>query len=138
MRQVVGQWGRGVISDFKDNAQARRRKELSKRQKERDAEAPRSLVSVLLKLSVEAEVDLYVDVDRNGGFAVFHGGLELVLADGFHSLFVEAHAEGADDMDILRISLRVNNESDEADALVLGAAGFIREFRFRLEERNGC
>ena len=84
---------------------------------------------------VEAEVDFYIDVDGDGGFAVAHRGLELVFANRFHGFFVEAHAEGTDNVDVLGVALSVDDETDQTNALILGAAGFIRELCLGLEER---
>src|SRR5277367_1819189 len=76
---------------------------------------------------VNPEVDDDVDLDRDG-LAAKIGGLKFVLLNGFDGLLVEAHAEGARDVDVLRISLRVDDDRDNAYALVLGAAGFVGEF----------
>jgi len=63
--------------------------------------------------------------------------LEAVLADGFNGLFVEAHAERANDVHVLRIAVRVDDETHHADALILLAARLVGEFRFTFEEERG-
>jgi len=60
--------------------------------------------------SIEAEVDLDGDHDGDWDVAVFHGGLELVLAHRFKSFFIQAHAQGTNDTRVLWISLRVHDE----------------------------
>src|ERR1035437_3822252 len=89
---------------------------------------------ILPWLSIQAEVDFDGDHHWNGGFAVFHGRLELVLADRFKGLFVQAHAQGADYAGILGVALRVDDDGDEADTLVLGAASLVGELGFNRVE----
>src|SRR5580692_2188097 len=86
--------------------------------------------------SVDAEVDF--DVDGYGyGFAFVERGFEFVLTDGFDGFFVEAHAEGAGDVDLLGIALRVDDEGDEAEALIFGASGFVGEFGIGRVDKDG-
>src|SRR5512146_1190327 len=85
--------------------------------------------------SVEPEVHLDVHVNGHRVFAVAHGRLELVLANRLHGLFVQPHPQRTNNMHVLRIALSIHNQAHEAYTLVLGAARFVRELGFRLEER---
>ena len=85
---------------------------------------------------IKTEVDLDRNCHRNWGLAVFHRGFEFVLSYRFHSLLVQPHAQRADHMHSLRVSLCVYDESDQANALILRPPGFIRELRLRLKQGN--
>src|ERR1700722_7145556 len=80
--------------------------------------------------SVQPEVHLDCDSYRDW-FAVLFCGLELVSENGFKRFFIEAHAKMANDVQVLRIALGVDDQRDGADALELGSTRFIRELRFR-------
>ena len=70
------------------------------------------------RVLVEAEV--YGDPDAGvDGLAVFEGGFEAVELDGREGFFVETHAEGLDDARILRVAVGIDNDGDDADALIL-------------------
>ena len=69
-----------------------------------------------------------VIITGTGVFAILHGRPEFVLTDGFNGLLVQSHAQRSGYMDILRIALRVDDERNQADALILGAPRLIGEF----------
>jgi hypothetical protein len=76
--------------------------------------------------SIEAEVHLDGDHDRNGRFAVLHCGPEFVLPNCFDRLLVQPHPERSHNMNIHGVSLRIDDEGDEANALIMCAPRFIR------------
>src|SRR5579863_1706785 len=61
--------------------------------------------------------------------AVFHCGFELPVLHRFDGFFVEAHAQAAEHANIGRTSVNPHDEAQRAHTLVLGLAGFLREFR---------
>ena len=69
------------------------------------------------------ELEGEVDVGAAGfGVAVAEGGGIEEAAGGFDGAFVEAHAEGADDDDVLGLSGGVDGEAEDDGALIVGAA----------------
>lgn len=79
----------------------------------------------LESIQVEIDVDYQLHCDR---MALVHCGPELVLSHGFHRLLIQAHAEVANHMDVLWVSLAVNDELNRNDALKIGTASLIGEF----------
>src|SRR5579863_1068749 len=77
--------------------------------------------------SVQVEGDVDDDLDGDG-MALVHGGLELVLTGGFYSFLVETHAEVANDADVLRVSLLIDDELDGGGAREVGLTSIFREF----------
>ena len=61
--------------------------------------------------------------------AVFHGGLKLPLFDGGDGFFVEAQSDAPRDADITRMSVSVDDQSENAGALILRLAGGFGVFR---------
>jgi hypothetical protein len=86
-------------------------------------------------LLVHSKIDLDVD-ERGHGFAVFHRWFEAVPLDGLECFFVKTHAEGTSDSRILRVTVGIHDDGDDADSLILLAAGFIGELRSRREDGN--
>jgi hypothetical protein len=84
----------------------------------------------------DLEVNFDVELDGHG-LAAFHGWPEFVLLHRFYSFLVEAHADAAEDVDILRQTLCVDDERDEHDAALLGCAGLIAELRADLVHHHG-
>ena len=82
-----------------------------------------------LLVSVQAEV--YVDYDLHGdGMALVHGRLEPVLPNSLDSFFVQPHTEGACDVDVLGISVGVDDELNCDIALEIGLPGLVGKFGF--------
>ena len=73
---------------------------------------------------------------HSDGLAVFHAGLEAPLADRFDGLFVQAEAELARDLDVLRYAFFVDYDGEPNFALVLGLARFFGIFRLGFECRE--
>src|ERR1700726_846522 len=88
--------------------------------KKRDKDgAPGTLLRTKVEdYSIEAEVHQEADLDRDCLTLLILGRFELVLADGFHCLLVQAHAYRADDADVLRVALGIDNQADEDCAFV--------------------
>ena len=70
---------------------------------------------------IESEVHLDCDHGWNRSGSVFQSGLELVLPDRFDRIFIQSHAKRAHDANILRVALGVDDQRDDAHALVTGA-----------------
>src|SRR5579875_1467052 len=87
-------------------------------------------------LSVQAEVHFHGDHDRDGDFTVLHRRLETVFTHRLDSLFVQPHAERPDDVDILRHSLRIDDERYLANSLILGAPRLVGELGLDVIQGN--
>src|SRR5487761_2341527 len=59
-----------------------------------------------------------------------HGRLELVLPHCLDRLFVQAHTEMTNQLDVLRIPLRIDNEFDRDAALKVRSSSVFGKFRF--------
>src|SRR6202042_898907 len=87
-------------------------------------------------LLVNAEV--YFDVYFHWyGFALERGGLELVLLYRFYCFFIQPHPQVAHHGYPLRIALRIHNQRDDTDALILGAAGLVGKLWVGRENQLG-
>src|SRR6185312_5477124 len=74
----------------------------------------------------EVYFDLCFDLD---GYAFVLAGKEAPLLDRFDSLLVEAHTKALDDLNLLRLAIRVNDDGEHHRTAVLGFAGFFGVFR---------
>jgi len=57
--------------------------------------------------------------------------------DSLECFFIKTHAEGTCHSRIHRIAAGIHDDGDDADSLILLAAGFIGELCSRREDRNG-
>src|ERR1035441_10953320 len=74
------------------------------------------------------EVDFDCDLDPDW-VTVLHGRLELPVLDGLHGLFVEAHAEAAQNADVAGTAIGSDDQAEGTDALVFRFASLFRKFR---------
>src|SRR5580692_10175772 len=71
----------------------------------------------------------HYDHKLNGNrMSLVHGGFESVFAYCFDGLLIEPHAEVAYHVDVLRITLAVNDDLNGNAALEIGRTSFRREF----------
>jgi len=84
----------------------------------------------------EAEVDLDGGEDIDGR-SVPGAGLEAPLGDGRNGFSVEAETGGAEDIDVLRESARVNFDREDGGSGELGRPGFLAICRLDLGEELG-
>ena len=61
--------------------------------------------------------------------SLIHGWLELVLPHCFDGFFVQPHAQMLDKLNVLRISLRIDNKPDRDDPLKVCSTCIFGEFR---------
>src|ERR1035438_737731 len=87
-------------------------------------------------MSIKPEVHLDGDSDRHGSSAFLHCRLELVLPHGLERLLIQTHTQCANHTRILRIALRVDDQRDQANALILRTPRFIGKLCFRSEDSN--
>ena len=87
--------------------------------------------------SQQAEDDFDGGLDGDG-FAVAEAGAEAPAGDGVYGFFVEAEAEGADDVDVAGDAVFVNDDGEENGAGEFGAAGFVGVFGFVFGDENWC
>lgn len=58
---------------------------------------------------VQAKIYFHVDLHRDR-LAVFHGGLELPVANRFDSFLIQAHAQRSRYLDVARLAIRANDQ----------------------------
>jgi hypothetical protein len=75
---------------------------------------------------VEAEIDLD-DHLHGDGMALVHCRAETILADGCDGFFFETHAEVAGYVDVLRVTIRVDDELDGNGARIILLASLLCE-----------
>ena len=76
-------------------------------------------------MSLKATSIVIATWNRSG--SVFHAGLELVLPDRLDRLD-PIHPERANDANILRVALGIDDQRDDGYALITGASRFVGEF----------
>jgi hypothetical protein len=84
--------------------------------------------------SVKAEGDFNADADRDW-LAVFHCGGELPSLDGFDGFFVETHADGPQNPQVVGTAVGANDNVEYDASLVFGFAGLLGVFGIRFEQR---
>src|ERR1700730_18090579 len=77
--------------------------------------------------SVQFETDFYADEDRYR-MAIFHGRLELPLFDGGDGFFIKSQSDAAGDSNITRMSIGVDDQPQNARALIFCLAGGLGVF----------
>jgi hypothetical protein len=75
--------------------------------------------------SIEPKVDLDCDLDWNRGRVVHQCGLEFVLSNCFDCFLVQSHPERTRNVDVSRFPLRIDDETDKANTLIVGTPRFI-------------
>ena len=86
---------------------------------------------------IKTEIHFNCNHNRYRRPSVLQCRFKSVFADSFQGLLVEAHTEGPDHAGILGHSVGVDDHLDQANALVLGAPGFVGEFCLNLVYRHG-
>src|SRR5580698_8844913 len=86
----------------------------------------------LCLVNAEVHFDVYFHWDW---FSLQGCGLELVLLHRFDCFLIQAHAQVAHYLNALRISLRIDDQGDDADTLVLCPARFVGKLRIRREHQ---
>ena len=71
-----------------------------------------------------------MEIDFDGDFeahrmSIFHGRLEAPGLDSSNRLLIQTHAQAAQNADIGRMALSVNNHTQRANTLILGLARFL-------------
>src|SRR5947209_2880186 len=85
---------------------------------------------------VKSEVDLEVAGDRDR-VSVFLRRTEDPLFQGFLCLFIEAHAQSADDPDVGGVTALVDHCTQHDDTLIFRLTGFVRELWLDLFDHFG-
>ncbi len=70
--------------------------------------------------------------------SLVHGWLKFVMPHSFDGLFVESHAEMANDAEVFRVSLWIDDNLDRDDALILRPARRICKLRLRCMDDLWC
>src|SRR5579864_1046165 len=67
---------------------------------------------------------------------ILHGGLKFPVLNRFDRLFVKPHPQAPDDVNFVRLAIRTNDQTQRTNALIFCLTRFVREFGFRLKDRN--
>src|SRR5215469_14980472 len=83
------------------------------------------------------QVEVHFDRDGNGDrMAVFHRRLKSPVLDRLDRFFVQPHSQAGLHVDIAGPPVRSYHQSERANSLVLGLAGFLGELRLGLINRS--
>ncbi len=96
--------------------------------------APVDCPPACLACLVNAEIHFDVDFHWHW-FPLQGGGLEFILLHRFDCFFIQTHAQVAHYLNPLRIALRVDNQRDDANTLILCAARLVGKLRIRREHQ---